>query len=127
MLNLSLTNHTWCHNIHDMLLVTIPEVWPTIYSDRVKLVHATCNFNSEFGPGVNNIADVRITFPSLDSEGTCTYIQQYIQDRTQVDFANYMAYTDINDVQRYRLTIEYCTEIYYTMGMANGVAYAHDL
>ena len=53
-----------------MLLVTIPEVWTTVYSDRIKIVHATCNFNSEFGPGVNNIANVRITFPSLDSEGT---------------------------------------------------------
>ena len=109
-----------------MLVISIPEVWPPEFSSQVKIIHATCNFNSELAIGINNVADLRISFPSLrpvsyvdvrvlfpslDSENQCRTIKEHIRERGDISLSQVSSFTDNTGELRYRLTIEYSTEL----------------
>ena len=116
----------WCQNF-----IPFIKNWSSMHNYRTirssNFFHATCHFNSEFAiNGINNVADVRITFPSLNDHAQCLLIWQFIQARAQIFVSNISTYVDDNQSQKYRLTIEYSMQIFYNTGMSNGIAYAAD-
>ena len=98
----------------DMLKLHIPELWPSEFSDRVDIIYAISRFNSVFEESVNNIGnlvDVRISFPSLDSESQCVSIREHVRERGDIILSQISPFTDNAGVSRFRLTLEYSAEL----------------
>ena len=93
-----------------MLKLTIPEFWPNEFSDSVKIIYAIAHFNSVFENAVNNVGnyvDIRVSFPSLNSENQCNTIIEHIRERGDISLSQISSLPD----NSFRLTSEYSAEM----------------
>ena len=111
-----------------MLLIKISRVWPSQFSNQIQIQGASCYLQAaHIIHGLPEFADIRLSFPKLETQAQCQLINQFVQDRAQVFLSVASTYLDIDQSRKYHLTIECSVQITYNTNMSNGVPHATDI